>query len=148
MKKYSRQREAVYEAVCSVRSHPTADEVYDSVKKKLPNVSLATVYRNLSLLCSEGKLIMINTGDGATHYDGFTEKHHHLVCSVCGKVVDLDLSVSIDLSASGDCEIDDYNIIFYGKCRIVQNCDSQIKNFKLGGSKNEKVCLPCLRICP
>ncbi len=116
MKKYSRQREAVYEAVCSVRSHPTADEVYDSVKKKLPNVSLATVYRNLSLLCSEGKLIMINTGDGATHYDGFTEKHHHLVCSVCGKVVDLDLSVSIDLSASGDCEIDDYNIIFYGKC--------------------------------
>ena len=81
MKKYSRQREAVYEAVCSVRSHPTADEVYDSVKKKLPNVSLATVYRNLSLLCSEGKLIMINTGDGASHYDGFTEKHHHLVCS-------------------------------------------------------------------
>ena len=63
MKKYSRQREAVYEAVCSVRSHPTADEVYDSVKKKLPNVSLATVYRNLSLLCSEGKLIMINTGE-------------------------------------------------------------------------------------
>ena len=113
----TQQKAAVIDAIRAAgRTHPTADTIYMLAKARLPSIAIGTVYRNLSLLCSEGKLIMINTGDGATHYDGFTEKHHHLVCSVCGKVVDLDLSVSIDLSASGDCEIDDYNIIFYGKC--------------------------------
>lgn len=116
MKKYSKQREAVYEAVCSVRTHPTAAEIYNSVREKLPNISLATVYRNLSELCFDGKLIAINTDNGLTHYDGFTHKHHHLICSVCKKVIDVELPVDIDVSSARDCKIENYNVIFYGKC--------------------------------
>ena len=62
--KFSRQREAVLNALQSTKSHPTAEWVYENVKPEFPNISLATVYRNLNLLCDCGSAMRVHIGDG------------------------------------------------------------------------------------
>ncbi len=64
MKKYSHQREAIRDVLASVCTHPTAAEIYDMVRERIPNISLGTVYRNLSMLADEGEVIRISTGEG------------------------------------------------------------------------------------
>lgn len=122
MKKHSRQRDAVYAAVCRTVLHPTAATVFREVSGEIPNISLATVYRNLSDLCDDGKLIRIVSDDGVTHYDANVERHHHLTCSECGTVVDVPIQLNIDISSVTDCKITDYEVMFYGKC---PNCSKK-----------------------
>ncbi|HYD47897.1 MAG TPA: transcriptional repressor [Terriglobales bacterium] len=85
----SKQRVAVQRAVCDSRQHPTAHEVYDVVRRELPNVSLATVYRNLVRLVADGKLRAVHTGDLPVRYEGGLAEHGHFVCTVCGCIFDL-----------------------------------------------------------
>ena len=123
MIKHSRQREAILADLRSRRDHPTADMVYESVRIIYPNISLGTVYRNLSLLADHGQVLRISTGMGADHFDGFTNPHNHFICRECGMVEDMEY-ISCDemiLQASGlfpglieDCELQ-----FFGKCK---NC--------------------------
>ena len=122
MKKYSKQRDAVYAMVCGTVLHPTAATVFSEVSEQIPNISLATVYRNLSDLCDDGKLIRIISDDGVTHYDANVERHHHLTCSECGTVVDVPIQLNIDISSVKDCKINDYGVMFYGKC---PNCSKK-----------------------
>ena len=89
MKNYSRQREAILDAVMSTDTHPTAREVYEEVQKTLPNISLGTVYRNLDALNASGKVLSISVGSGTTHFDGDNSDHIHLYCKKCGKITDL-----------------------------------------------------------
>ncbi len=84
--KYSRQREAVKEFLASRIDHPTADTVYTNLREKFPNISLGTVYRNLSLLADMGEIIKITTGDGADRFDGRITPHNHFICRKCHKV--------------------------------------------------------------
>lgn len=91
MKNYSKQREAVLQAVRSVHCHPTAAEVYELVRKQLPNISLGTVYRNLSVLCEAGELLCVHMGDGVERYDGNCKTHLHLHCRVCGGITDVEM---------------------------------------------------------
>ena len=119
MKKYSHQREAIREALMSVKTHPTAAEIYDMVREHIPNISLGTVYRNLSMLAAEGEILRISTGEGTERYDATTASHCHFVCSQCGGVSDLDLP-SDDLDrmaemASGS-SVERHSLIFYGTC--------------------------------
>lgn len=120
MKRHSRQRDAIYQALCSVRTHPTANDVCDMVRKKIPNVSLATVYRNLSELCENGQAVTITSTDGAVRFDGFTQPHYHLYCSRCGSVVDIDAADSdclCEIAQRQGHEVDAYSLIYYGVCK-------------------------------
>jgi Fur family peroxide stress response transcriptional regulator len=122
MKRYSRQRDAVREALCSAHTHPTANDICDIVRKNIPNISLATVYRNLSELCKNGEAIMITSTDGAVRFDGFTRPHYHLYCSRCGCVVDIDARSDDDLCKIAERqghEVESYSLIYYGVCK---NC--------------------------
>ena len=87
--KYSRQREAIKNFLMTRRDHPTADVVYSSVRNEFPNISLGTVYRNLTLLADLGEISRLRLGDGADHFDADTSPHCHFVCTGCGKVIDL-----------------------------------------------------------
>ena len=87
--KYSRQREALLRELRSRKDHPTADTLYQELRKEYPHISLGTVYRNLALLCELGEIKKIPCGDGSERYDGFVDPHNHFVCSKCGKVIDL-----------------------------------------------------------
>ena len=116
----SKQRDAVYANLMSRYDHPTADEVYFAVKKDLPNISLATVYRNLKLLESEGLILKITTED-SDRYDGHTQSHYHLMCDGCKRVVDLNIKSGFDLNELPDSEfhgeIRSHALLFFGLCK-------------------------------
>jgi len=92
LRRMTRQRKAVMEVLKSTRSHPDAAWIYQEVKKKIPKISLGTVYRTLDALVKEGKVLALHTG-GATRYDAFTHPHAHLYCTACGAVRDLELKL-------------------------------------------------------
>ncbi len=92
IRRMTRQRRAVMDVLKSTRRHPDAAWIYREVKKKVPSISLGTVYRTLDALVKEGKVLALHTG-GATRYDAFTHPHPHLVCTACGAVVDLELEL-------------------------------------------------------
>jgi Fur family transcriptional regulator, peroxide stress response regulator len=85
------QREAVYRYLAGVDHHPTAEEVYLAVKRRVPRVSLATVYTALEVLVRSGLASKLTYGDAAARYDVRTDAHSHARCLVCGRVRDLEL---------------------------------------------------------
>lgn len=93
--KYSRQRELIKEYLMSTDSHPTADRVYDEIRKIVPNISLGTVYRNLNQLVETGEVLKLSCGDGCDHFDGNLLPHYHFICRSCKNVSDLEME-SID----------------------------------------------------
>ena len=118
--KYSRQREAIKEFMMTRKDHPTADVVYMNVRKEFPNISLGTVYRNLTLLSDMGELLRLRVGDGVDHFDATITPHYHFICKDCGAVTDLELPImhSIDTVAdkSFNGRIDGHVTYFYGTC--------------------------------
>ncbi len=89
--KKSRQRETILKTLYQLKSHPTAEELYDLVKERIPRLSLATVYRNLELLSEMGHVQKLDTGGRQKRFDGNATDHPHVVCVVCGKVADIEL---------------------------------------------------------
>ena len=83
------QRKVILEELRCTRSHPTADEVYDMVRKRLPHVSLGTIYRNLDFLHSQGLIRKLDKIGSQMRFDAFVEPHLHVSCVECGKVGDL-----------------------------------------------------------
>ena len=120
MIKYSKQRECIINNLRSRRDHPTADMVYESVRMEQPNISLGTVYRNLSLLADQGQILKISTGAGPDHFDGFTDPHIHFVCRYCGGVSDVEGNVEMkwieEDKVSFRGEVEGYDIQVFGKC--------------------------------
>ncbi|HKM35742.1 MAG TPA: transcriptional repressor [Lachnospiraceae bacterium] len=118
--KYSRQREEIKHYLSSRKDHPTADSVYMAIRQQISNISLGTVYRNLTMLADTGEILRIRVGDGVDHYDYDTSPHYHFVCKECGAVTDLNME-SIDsimdiAGADFDGEISGYVTYFYGTC--------------------------------
>lgn len=87
--KYSRQREMIKEFLMSRHDHPTADIVYMNVRQQNPNISLGTVYRNLTLLADIGEIRRLHLSDAVDRFDADTSPHYHFVCNKCGCVKDL-----------------------------------------------------------
>lgn len=80
------QREVILEEVMKDPGHPTADEIYERVRKKLPRISMGTVYRNLDILVSSGFISRIEPGLPQMRFDGKTKEHYHITCIRCGKI--------------------------------------------------------------
>lgn len=127
MIKYSRQRESIKQCLAGRYDHPTAETVYLSIKEEFPNISLGTVYRNLSLLSDLGEIQKITTGVGPDRFDGNPAPHYHFLCKGCGCVMDIKLESQNDLNEKAanafPGEIDGHRIQFYGTC-----ADCKIKN--------------------
>lgn len=117
--KYSRQRESIKNYLCGREDHPTADMIYTSIREEFPNISLGTVYRNLSLLVELGEIKKVTT-DGADRFDAKVEPHSHFICRKCGCV--LDVMVPIDdpvqsVNERWNCgEIEECRFEFHGIC--------------------------------
>ena len=86
----TRQRAAVYDYLRAVDHHPTAEDVYLAVKRRLPRVSLATVYNALELFVRRGIASKLTYGDAAARYDIRTDVHSHARCLECGRVDDVE----------------------------------------------------------
>ncbi|MBU1228570.1 MAG: transcriptional repressor [Proteobacteria bacterium] len=91
----SRQRETILDELRKVKTHPTADEVYDMVRKILPRISLGTVYRNLDFLSGRGVVLRLGGAGTQKRFDGNPAAHPHLRCSVCGRVDDLEWPLAL-----------------------------------------------------
>ena len=81
--KYSRQREAIKNFLMTRKDHPTADMVYSNIRQEFPNISLGTVYRNLTLLSDIGEIQRLHFSDGVDHFDADISPHYHFVCQNC-----------------------------------------------------------------
>ncbi|WP_342757582.1 transcriptional repressor [Kineothrix sedimenti] len=118
--KYSRQREVIKDFLCTRKDHPTADMVYMNVRQQYPNISLGTVYRNLTLLTERGEIRKISVGDGVDHFDADTSPHNHFICKRCGSVIDLEMESIEHISESArqnfDGYIEGHVTYFYGLC--------------------------------
>ena len=118
--KRSRQREAILSVLQGTKSHPTANWVYDEVRKMIPNISLGTVYRNLSKLSESGLIQKLDVGEGTDRFDANYEPHYHLYCNFCQRLLDLDLPYDARLNQKAEAiqgtEIQWHQLVFYGKC--------------------------------
>ena len=116
----TKQRLAVLRALQSTKSHPDANWIYEKVRKEIPHVSLGTIYRPLGILKEAGLLREIAYGSSLSHYAANTENHPHIVCTNCGRIDDLPLSLPYKLeeqaSKATDFLITDRRLEFYGLC--------------------------------
>ncbi len=99
MKKKSKQRDAIIRALKNTTSHPGAEWIYQRVKKEIPNIGLATVYRNLRLLKESGDISEIRLSDETARFDGNNKKHYHFRCDRCGRVFDIDEPVDTGIES-------------------------------------------------
>lgn len=121
MRNYSRQREAILEVLRSTKTHPSASAIYEEVRKKIPNISLGTVYRNLSALQESGEITNVWLGDGTDRFDGDISPHLHLCCKKCGSISDLPIDNDFGVSLADKCGFkpDKSVYLIYGICK---NC--------------------------
>lgn len=100
MPNYSRQRELIRQNLMSRTDHPTAEMVLEDVKKVLPNISLGTVYRNLTMLSEQGEILRLAMPEGPDRFDGNSRPHAHFLCRRCGGYWDIPISNPDDLIQS------------------------------------------------
>lgn len=128
--RWSRQRETILHTLKGTKSHPTADWIYQEVRKSLPRISLGTVYRNLKLLKDKGEILELNYGDGHRRFDGNPEDHYHFNCRSCGKVYDVEEPIRInlgdELAAKLGFTVINHRIEFYGICKDC--CSTRVTN--------------------
>lgn len=114
------QRQIILEELAKVKTHPTASELYDMVRKRLPRIGLGTVYRNLELMAENGMIVKIEVGGTQKRFDATTASHYHVRCASCGKVDDIDLPVTDDLvtraTMSTSYQILGHHVEFTGIC--------------------------------
>ena len=114
------QRRAVFEAIIERVDHPTAEQLYSSVRQELPQISKMTVHRILGAFVSLGLVAKTCHPGSAARFDPKIDQHHHLVCMDCGSIVDvedprLDRLPLPKVKAQGF-QIHDYNVHFRGRC--------------------------------
>ena len=114
------QRRVILEALAQRVDHPTADQILEDVRRRLPEISRTTVYRVLDALVRLGMAVKICHPGASARFDPITERHHHLVCTQCERVVDIDSPALRKLPLPDTrglaFEISDYSVHFRGLC--------------------------------
>lgn len=125
MERHSKQRDAIKAELMGRKDHPTAQEVFFSLKPTMPALSLATVYRNLSALANKGEINRLQTA-GEEHFDGDISPHSHFFCTECSRIYDV---FSVDaMQEETQKELREIGtvsyqrLIYYGICR---SCESK-----------------------
>jgi len=116
----TKQQRMILEVLKSTNTHPPADWVYEKVRKKIPSISIGTVYRNLNILKSQGQILELNFGKGFSRYDGTADNHYHFTCEECGRVLDVDSPLVHELeqrvAESMGVKVTKHRLEFYGLC--------------------------------
>lgn len=121
------QRLAIFEKLVCRDDHPSAEMIFNQLKDEFPSLTLVTVYNTLQKLESSGLCCKINPLHNSARYDGNAAAHMHLICSGCGKVVDLrDVPFAVDLPqwVGEEFNVMSHNVSFFGLCRTCQSADT------------------------
>ena len=129
MMRLTTQRQILLEELTKVNTHPTACELYDMVRKRLPRIGLGTVYRNLELMADNGMILKLEVGGSQKRFDAVTEPHYHIRCCKCSKVENIEVEVIKDL-VDAAAKKTTYNILghhveFCGECPECQKRKKQ-----------------------
>lgn len=121
VKKHSRKREAILAKIRSTTAHPSAVWVYEELRREIPDLSLGTVYRNISVFKDEGVIASVGVVNGQERFDGCTSEHTHFVCMECGDILDIEANCDPALNSavgitSGH-EVLFRQLTFYGRCK-------------------------------
>lgn len=120
----SGRREAISDAICSSRGHPSAEMVYNSLRAKFPDISLGTVYRNISMLRAEGVIKSVGIVAGEERFDGDMSSHPHFVCERCGAVMDIEEppsasgATAAEIAAKYGVAVTRSVLTYYGECAV------------------------------
>lgn len=119
--KHFRKRDAILACLKGTKVHPSADWVYAQLKPEFPDLSLGTVYRNLTYFKEQGQIISLGTVGGVERFDGNTAPHVHFVCTACSKVIDLpEIAIPQELTESAAMQtggtIQNTSLTFSGIC--------------------------------
>ena len=121
----TRQRQVILEELRKVNTHPSADEIYEMVRKCLPRISLGTVYRNLEILSENGEIQKLELGRNLKRFDGVAEDHYHIRCLDCDRVIDappgFDVCITHALEENTDFKIIGHRLEFIGICPTCLN---------------------------
>lgn len=127
----TRQRTLIYETVQGSYEHPTADDVFRTVRRTMPNISLGTVYRNLNVLTELGKIRKISVPGQPDHFDRQGDWHDHMVCEQCGKMIDITLntvpSLADQLAMQSGMEVTGYSLVAQCICPACAEKQKEIK---------------------
>lgn len=114
------QRQVILEVLTRLNTHPTADEIFEEVRKQLPRISLGTVYRNLDMMSENGLINKLESSSPAKRFDAITNQHYHLRCLQCGKIEDApipaDTTIEEAIKKLTEYEITGHNLEFTGIC--------------------------------
>lgn len=127
----TRQRQLIFDELCKLKSHPTADELYHLLRKKMPKISLGTVYRNLDILSEQGIIQKLNVGGTQKRFDGDTSTHYHVRCAECGRVDDIEMTPDLTIEEKAG-KLTEFRIVshdlgfigFCPKCNAKKNNNS------------------------
>lgn len=106
-----------------MRNHPTADEVYNKLKKDFPHLSLGTVYRNLNTFAQNGDIRRVFAPGAGDRFDFRLDDHEHMLCDKCGRVFDVNACVSVKVEDS-EATIHGYTLILHGTCAKCGSTDT------------------------
>jgi Fur family ferric uptake transcriptional regulator len=124
------QRRVILDELHRMGSHPTADELYESVRKRLPSISLGTVYRNLEVLSEAGMIQKLETSGSQKRFDGIIGNHYHVRCVKCGRVDDIHSGpiAGIDsvIKSVHGYEIVSHRLEFLGVCPRCRKLDKEL----------------------
>lgn len=121
IRKYSQKREAILLKIQSTDCHPTADWVFQELRGEYPDLSLATVYRNLALFEEEGTITSIGSINGQERFDGITYPHGHFICRQCYCIFDImlnaeQLSLAAIFESDSLYKVERMDVTAYGLC--------------------------------
>ena len=123
IERYSRQKEEIYRILKDTNIHPIAEWIYKKAKRKIPRLSLGTVYRNLNQLHQKGAIKKFTFGSPLEHFDGNITPHQHFICKRCGKIydlfLDLEKEIRIKTKKVMKFRVQEIEVEFYGTC---SNC--------------------------
>lgn len=119
--KNSIKRSALLGALRASCEHPTAEALYEQLKPDYPDLSLGTVYRNLSVFCDEGLAVTVGKVQGKERFDGRTDLHPHFVCRCCGRVLDISVFLPVSdyfriIRQKQGYSPEGYSLLFSGVC--------------------------------
>lgn len=115
--KNSEKRNQLLKILQGTVAHPSAEWIYEEMKKEYPEIGLATVYRNLKILLEQNLIFKVDVGDGIDHFDaGIEVPHDHAYCKQCGKILDIPACNPEGIS-SDEFFAESYSLVLFGKCK-------------------------------
>jgi Fur family transcriptional regulator, ferric uptake regulator len=140
LQRHTRQRQVILEELQKLTSHPTAAVLYTIVRRRLPKISLGTVYRNLELLARMGMVQKLELAGGEARFDGRVARHDHVRCVRCGRLDDVS-APPLDLFEGAANDWGGYQILghrleFFGVC---PQCQRRRDDVDRSGDQNSTV---------